>query len=213
MKSTKSKINKIDYKKELKHLYTPSHKQPEIIDVPEMKFIMLNGEGNPNTSEDYQNAIQVLYGLSYTLKFMFKKDPDQPFDYTVLPLEGLWYADDYQDFKNNNKDKWKWTAMIMQPDKVTNEMFAQAKKELIKKKNPPAIDKAYLQSFHESTSAQIMHIGPYDAELPTIEKLHNFIQENGYIFNGEHHEIYLGDPRRSAPGKLKTIIRHPIKKA
>ena len=209
----KENVEKIDYKKELKELLSASAKKPGLVEVPVLKFIKIDGKGDPNTSQDFKECVEVLYGLSYTIKFMCKKDKEKPFDYTVLPLQGLWYAEDYDVFHSGEKSLWQWTLMIMQPDRVTDQVYEEAKEQLIKKKNPPAIDKAYFESFHEGLSAQIMHIGPYAEETPTIEKLHNFIKAEGYTFNGEHHEIYLGDPRKSAPEKLKTIIRHPIKKA
>jgi hypothetical protein len=205
-------MKKIDFKKELKLLYSASAKEPSIVDVPEMSFLMIDGEGDPNTAKAYSDAIEALYAVAYTLKFMIKKG-QTAIDYGVMPLEGLWWTDDMSRFSTDNKDIWKWTAMIMQPEFVTEELFQEASREVKKKKDPPALPKMRLEDFHEGLSAQIMHIGPYSAEGPTIEKLHKFIGEQHYKFEGttqKHHEIYLGDPRRSAPEKLKTIIRQPI---
>lgn len=129
----------------------------------------------------------------------------------VMPLEGLWWTDDMRKFSVQNKDIWKWTAMIMQPEYVTKDLFDKALKRVEKKKNPPALSKARFESFHEGLSAQLMHIGPFSAEGPTVKRLHNFIRENGYELRGKHHEIYLSDPRRSRPGKMKTVIRQPIR--
>jgi hypothetical protein len=201
---------KIDFKKELKHLYKPSAKKVEIVDVPQMNFLMIDGEGDPNTSQEFQDAVEVLYSLSYTLKFMIKKG-DLKIDFGVMPLEGLWWTDDMSQFSTENKDNWKWTLMIMQPEYVTAELFNEAAEQVKKKKNPPALSKVRFEVFSEGKSAQIMHIGPFSEEGPTIKKVHNFIQENGCKLSGKHHEIYLSDIRKAAPEKWKTIIRQPMK--
>lgn len=203
-------MKKVDYKKELKHLYNPSSKEVAIINVPSMKFLMIDGEGNPNTSKDYQDAIEALFGVSYTLKFMIKKGALQ-IDYGVLPLEGLWWMDDMSQFSTEHKDKWKWTSMIMQPEYVTHEMVKTAIEQVNKKKNLAALSLMRFEDYKEGDTAQIMHIGPFSAERPTIEKIHSVIHENGYQLAGKHHEIYLSDFRKTAPEKLKTIIRQPIK--
>jgi len=193
-----------------KHRYSPPSKEFVVVDVPPLTYIMVDGEGDPNTSQQYQDAIQVLYALSYTLKFAIKRGEAQV-DYVVMPLEGLWWVDEMDEFDIDDKDAWKWTSMILQPEPVTPELFAEAFEEVQKKKNLPALEKARLEELHEGLSAQIMHIGPYAEETPTIEKLHSFIRDNGYELSGKHHEIYLGDPRRAAPEKLKTVIRQPMK--
>lgn len=204
-------MRKIDYKKELKHLYGPSSKRIEIVNVPTMNFLKIDGEGDPNTSQAYQDAIEALFSVSYTLKFMIKKG-EQQIDYGVLPLEGLWWSDDPSEFSVENKEKWKWTSMIMQPEYVTNDLFEAAVDQVKKKKNLVALSKMRFDSYKEGTSAQIMHIGPFSEEGPTIEKLYSFIKDNGYQLTGKHHEIYLSDFRKTAPDKLKTIIRQPIMK-
>ncbi len=201
---------KIDFKKELKHLYKPSAKKVEIVDVPQMNFLMIDGEGDPNTSQEFQNAIEALYSLSYTLKFMIKKG-NLKVDFGVMPLEGLWWTDDMSQFSIENKDNWKWTLMIMQPEYVTAELFNEAVEQVKKKKNPPALSKVRFKVFSEGKAAQIMHIGPFSEEGPTIKKVHNFIRENGCKLSGKHHEIYLSDIRKAAPEKWKTIIRQPMK--
>jgi hypothetical protein len=203
-----AQMPKLDLKKELKHLYFPSATEPVIVDVPTMNFLMVDGEGDPNTSEEFQDVCTVLYGVSYTLKFMLKKAKKQ--DYVVMPLEGLWWADDMADFMGLNKDKWKWTLMIAQPDFVTAEQVDEAMKELDRRKNPPALPRLRFESYDEGMAAQILHIGPYAEEGPTIEKLHQFIRESGHEPRGKHHEIYMSDPRRTAPEKLKTVIRQPV---
>ncbi len=199
---------KIDFKKELKHLYNPSAKKVEIVDVPMMKFLLIDGAGDPNTAQEYKDAVEALFAVSYALKFMVKKE--KGVDYGVLPLEGLWWSDDMAQFSMENKDAWKWTSMIMQPEYVTEDLVSKAL-EQVEKKNPPALPKIRFESFHEGLSAQIMHIGPYSAEGPTIDRLHSFIKENGYELKGKHHEIYLSDPRRSSPERMKTVIRQPMK--
>lgn len=207
------KIEKVDFKKEFKVLFSPSAKAPVMVDVPDFKYVMVEGEGDPNVVEQFQEKVGVLYGLSYTIKFMMKKDPVEPFDYTVLPLSGLWHAEDCSAFAGEGrKHEWRWRLMIMQPDRVTADVFEAAKEELRKKKNPAYLDDVRFEVYSEGLCAQIMHVGPYSQEGPTVRKLHDFFQEKGYTFNGLHHEIYLSDPRRAQPERLKTIIRQPVKK-
>lgn len=211
-------MTKIDYKKEYKDLYMPK-KKPSIIDVPEMAFIMVDGRGNPNTAESYKNALEILYGLSFTIKMskMSGTQPEGYFDYVVPPLEGLWWLED-KNFDGQNemdKDKFCWTSMIRQPEFVTEEVFEWAKASLQKKK--PGIDfsATRLETFKEGLCCQAMHVGPYDAEPETISKIEKYIEENGYVSDinsvRRHHEIYLGDPRRTKPENLKTVIRHPVR--
>lgn len=204
-------MEKIDYKKTLKHLYQPSSKEVQIVDVPPMNFIMIDGEGDPNTAKDYQDALESLFAVSYAIKFMIKRGSTQ-IDYGVLPLEGLWWSDNMSDFTSGNKDKWKWTSMIMQPEYVTVEIFKEAIEQVRKKKNPVAIQKLRFEKYDEGKAAQIMHIGQFSEEGPTIEKIHNFIRDNGCKLIKKHHEIYLSDIRKTASEKLKTVIRQPIKR-
>ena len=200
---------KVNLKRELKHLYNPSHKEVVVVDVPKMNFVMVDGSGDPNTALEYKNAIEALYSVSYALKFMIKKEVEV--DYGVLPLEGLWWADDMAQFNVENKDIWKWTSMIMQPKYVTKDLFNKAI-EQAKKKNLPALPNLRFESFHEGLAAQILHLGPFSAEGPTVDRLHSLIREKGYEFIGKHHEIYLTDARRTAPEKMKTVIRQPVRK-
>ncbi len=204
---------KIDLKKENKELYNPSAKEVSIVNVPKMNFLMIYGEGDPNTSQEYQDAMQALFPVSYRTKFISKKENSQ--DYVVMPLEGLWWVDNMHNFSINDKSSWKWTAMIRQPDFITKNMIKQAIQEVKRKKNPASLSKIRFESLHEELSAQIMHIGPYHKEQPTIEKLHTFINESDYDFNQtqKHHEIYISDVRRIKPERLKTVIRNPIKKS
>ena len=173
-----------------------------------MNYLMVDGQGDPNISQEYKDAIQALYAASFTLKFTIKKE--KATDYGVMGLEGLWWTDDMAEFSVENKGIWKWTAMIMQPAFVTEELVDRAKEQVAKKKTLPALSKMRFETLHEGLSAQIMHVGPYSAEGPTIDKLHKFIRENGYKLRGKHHEIYLGDPRRTAAEKLKTVLRQPM---
>lgn len=201
-------MEKVDLRKEFKYLYNPSAKEPEIVEVPDMKLLMVDGEGDPNNSQTFQDAVDVLYSVSYTLKFMMKNAGKA--DWTVMPLEGLWWMDDPAGFSMENKDAWKWTLMLMQPSFVTESDVREAIEQVSKKKDLPALSKLRFETLKGGPAAQIMHIGPYEAEPPTIEKLHKFVEESGHKLRGKHHEIYLGDPRRTAPEKLKTVLRHPI---
>ncbi|MFW2368155.1 MAG: GyrI-like domain-containing protein [Desulforhopalus sp.] len=202
-------MGKIDYKKELKHLYRPTAKKVEIVDVPLMNFLMVDGEGDPNSSQSFSDAIEALYPVSYTLKFMVKKG-ETGVDYGVLPLEALWWSDDMSAFTTGNKDAWKWTLMIMQPEFITKKMINAAMVDVEKKKNPVSLPMVRFEPFKEGKVAQIMHIGPFSEEGPTVEKVHLFIEENGSHRVGKHHEIYLSDIRRAAPEKWKTIVRQPM---
>ena len=201
-------MEKIDYKNELKHLYRPTTKKVEVVEVPKMNFLMIDGDGGPN-HPTFQNAIEVLFPLSYTLKFMIKKS-DIGIDYGVLPLEGLWWADDMSSFIKDKKDDWKWTLMIMQPELITNEMVVEAVNQVRVKKNPTSLPLVRFESINEGKVAQIMHIGPFSEEGPTVQKLHSFIKDSGKKIIGKHHEVYLSDIRRAAPEKWKTIIRQPM---
>jgi len=200
---------KIDLRKELKHLYNPSSKQIAVVDVPDMNFLMIDGQGDPNTSVAYRDAVESLFAVSYTLKFMVKKG-EQAVDYAVMPLEGLWWVEDMTQFSMHDKDAWKWTSMIMQPEYVTAELFQEALRQVRKKKDLPALSGMRFESFHEGHAAQILYFGPYSDEGPSIERIHRFILEQGRRLRGRHHEIYLSDPRRTAPAKLKTVIRQPF---
>jgi hypothetical protein len=208
-------MKKIDLKKDLKYLYAPSAKKVELVEVPNFKFAMVDGEiepgASPGTSPAYQQALEALYGISYTLKFMSKRREENPIDYTVMALEGLWWVEDGQ-FDITRPENWRWTAMMLQPDHITAEMYQEALKQLQEKKENPTISKLRFESFHEGQSMQIMHIGPYSEEPRTIEKMSAFARANGYGLRGKHHEIYLGDPRRTKPERLKTILRHPVEK-
>lgn len=198
-----------DWKKSFKTLYFPSVKEPALVEVPPLNAVVIDGAGDPNTSEEFRDAIEGLYGVSYTLKFMLKKRGGP--EYGVMPLEGLWWTDDPALFSLDAKDRWMWTLLIGQPDFVTDADFREAAADLSRKKNPPALPKVRFERFQEGLAAQIMHIGPFSAEGPTVARLHAFIEQSGYRIEGKHHEIYLSDFRRTAPEKLKTVIRQPVR--
>jgi hypothetical protein len=205
-------LAKLDLRKQWKDLYSPPSKTPVIVDVPEFQYLMLEGAmepgATPETSSSYAATLDALYGAAYTLKFASKRRAVGAVDYSVMPLEGQWWAEGVLDYAN--KDNWHWNMMILQPDHIDTALFEAARAELRAKKDNPAIDRLRLERLREGRCVQIMHRGPYSAEPPTIERLHAFAREAGYDLRGRHHEIYLGDPRRSAPEKLKTILRMPI---
>jgi hypothetical protein len=183
---------------------------PQLVQVPPLKFLCLEGHGDPNTSPEYASAVRALYSVSYAAKFAVKKAGGP--DFKVSALEGLWWAEDLSTFLTGDKSEWDWTMMIRQPDAVTGDLLARLSDEVAAKKSMPTARELRLISFEEGAAAQVLHVGPYAAEAPTIARLHEFIRDQGFTFDGhrdKHHEIYLSDPRRSAPGKLRTIIRQP----
>ena len=198
----------VDLKKDLKYLYQPSKKEVSVVDVPTMNFLMIDGEGDPNTSQSFSDAIDALFAVAYTIKFMVKKGAIA-IDYGVMPLEGLWWAEDMTKFTPEDKSNWKWTVMIMQPSFVTQEIIDAAMVEVKKKKDPAALAGIRFDSLCEGRCAQIMHIGPFAEEGPTIAKVHQFIDSMSYR-RGKHHEIYLSDIRKAHPSKWKTIVRQPM---
>jgi hypothetical protein len=202
-------VKKIDLKKDLKHLYQPPAKEVVQVDVPTFTFLMADGQGDPNTSQDYAKAVEALFSVSYATKFMVKKGA-QELDYAVMPLEGLWWADDMSVFVANVRAKWNWTMMIMQPSFVARETIEAAIVEVRRKKHVPGIDKLRLEDFAEGLCGQVLHVGPFSEEGPTIERLHQFI-DTRTSRTGRHHEIYLSDIRRADAKKWKTIIRQPMK--
>jgi hypothetical protein len=202
-------MKKIDFKKELKEFYGPKAGKVVEVQLPAMNFLMVDGQGDPNTGDQFGPAVEALYALSYALKFMIKKGQQQ-LDYGVMPLEGLWWADDMSKFSVDDKSSWKWTAMIMQPDPVTNELVADATEQVRKKKNPAALSLVRFERFTEGRAFQTLHIGPFENEGPAIEAVHRQIDENGGLLSGKHHEIYLSDIRKAAPEKWRTVIRQPF---
>lgn len=210
-------MEKFDFKKEYKDLYMPKT-EPSIVTVPEMKFIAVRGSGDPNTSPEYKQAMEILYGLSFTIKMskMSGSQPDGYFEYVVPPLEGFWSVNDgiFDGLNITDKSKFHWISVIRQPDFVTESVFEQARAEAEKKKKTD-MSKAEFITVSEGLCVQSMHIGSYDSEPSTILKMREYAEKNGYSEDLSdtrlHHEIYLSDPRRCAPERLKTVIRHPIK--
>jgi hypothetical protein len=200
----------LDLKRELKPFYT-AKAQPHWVDVPEMYFLMLDGHGDPNTSAAYAATVQALYALAYTLKFTLKKPPTAV-EYPLMPLEGLWWVEDMRLFDVSRKADWQWTMMLSVPEVVTRDLVELARAAVLKKKPElsAAVKQIRLETYTEMMCAQVLHTGPYAAEGPTVQALHAFIAADGKQRRGKHHEIYLGDPRRADPAKLKTIIRQPV---
>ena len=196
-----------DWKKDLKPLYNPSQGKFTFVDVPPLNYLMLDGHGDPNTAPEYVEAVQALYSLAYTIKFSLKT---QGVEFPVGPLEGLWWVSDMARFTMADKSEWDWTMMILQPDAVTPDVVEAARTEALKKKGLPTLARVRLETYHEGLSVQTLYLGTYADEGPTIAAMHQFAIEQGYALRGKHHEIYLGDPRRAAPEKLKTIIRQPV---
>jgi hypothetical protein len=217
-------MEKLDLRKTYAHLYKASAKKPSLVEVPAMNFLMVDGQGDPNTSPEFQSAIDSLYGLSYTLKFGFKMR--KGIDWTVMTLEGLWWTDESERlaamtaddeiaaFLAASKGAWKWTLAVMQPDVVTPAALGEAREELQRRHPEKAgLERVRLERFEEGPAAQVLHVGPYTDVGPTTQRLLAFVRENGCAPTGRHHEIYLSDPRRTAPEKLKTILRHPVRRA
>ncbi len=203
-------MRKIDLKNQEKYLYNPPKSEFQMITVPPMNFLMIDGSGDPNTSQAFQDAVQALYGLSYTLKFMSKRE--MGIDYTVLPLEGLWWAEELTNFDLNDKSNWLWTVMIRQPDHISKNAVERGMEELKRKKNPIALPNLRFEALNECLCAQTMRIGPYSEEGPIIARMHDFIRSKGYQLAGKHHEIYLSGTGRTAPEKMRTILRQPAVK-
>ena len=202
-------MEKIDFKKTLRYLYQPTAKDFSLIEVPAMQFVMTDGSGSP-AGGDYADAMSWLYPVAYSVKFASKLDLGR--DYTVMPLEGLWWAEDMDAFATDDKDAWLWTAMIMHPDWIPEDMFQAAVTKSADKLGDPRRS-LRMETVSEGLSVQIMHIGPFADEAPTIARLRQvYLPEHGLTENGHHHEIYLSDPRRTAPEKLKTVIRQPVKR-
>ena len=200
---------KYDLKLELKHLYRPSAKEVAEVEVPSMRFLMIDGQGDPNASPQYAAAVEALFSVSYKTKFLVKKG-EQGIDYAVMPLEGLWWADDFSAFAGNDRSKWQWTMMIMQPGFVEEAVIRAAIAEVKRAKALPAVDALRLEHFTEGRCAQVLHVGPFSEEGPTIRRVHDFIEARTALA-GKHHEIYLSDIRRGDPSRWKTVIRQPMR--
>jgi len=208
-------MTNFDMKKTLKHLYAPSAKDVSIVDVPEMHYLMIDGEGNPNTAESYSEAVSALYKVAYAIRAIRKAAGET---FTVMPLEGLWAFKGEPNttfsLTDADKDRFVWTMMILQPESITPEIFAEARDNVAKKKDAPArLKDVRFEAYYEGEAVQIMYFGPYSDEGPTVARLHAYIEENGWQIGKRHHEIYLNDPRKVAPEKMKTVIRQPFNRA
>lgn len=204
----------LDLKKELKHLYAPSATDVSVVSVPPMNYLMIDGAGNPNSAPRYQQAVQALYSLAYGVRALSKAAGTV---FTVMPLEGLWTLgeDPVEPFvlMEADKDQLGWTLMILQPEAVTAPMVTQACQQVRKKKPSALLEEVRFERYHEGEAVQILHIGPYSEEGPTVARLHHFIEQQGWSLRPRHHEIYLSDPRKAAPEKMKTIIRQPFQRS
>lgn len=209
---------KYDVKRAYRELYAPPAKEFVLVDVPPMRYLAVDGHGDPNSAAEYAQAVEALYGVAYTLKFHSKKELGR--DVAVAPLEGLWRAVDPAAFVSRDKAAWRWTMLIAQPEWIDAALVADAvaqaqTKARAKAKGEapnPALELVRLLELREGSSAQILHVGSYDDEGPTLARLHDeWMPERGLTFNGDHHEIYLSDPRRTAPEKLKTVLRQPVR--
>ncbi len=203
----------LELRKQFKPFYEPSAKKVELVTLPPLNFLMLDGAiepgSKPGTSPAFQEATEALFGVSYTLKFAVKKRKDSPVDYPVMPLEGLWWLTDGE-FDPTRHDNMRWTLMIMQPEIITPEMVQAAITETSRKKGNPAVARVRFETIEEGTALQTLHIGTYATEPETLARMQAHAEEHGYRFTGRHHEIYLGDPRKTDPAKLKTVLRHPV---
>jgi hypothetical protein len=203
-------VERLDFRRELSHLYGPKNKNWEFIDVPAMNFLMVDGQGDPNIAKDYGDAVAALYAVAFAIKFMSRRRLGR--DYAVPPLEGLWTASDPAVFENAQKAAYQWTMMIMQPDWITEIVVSQAVAATAAKKELAALSKVRFERYDEGRSLQLLHVGSYDDEAPKLKYLHaEFMPLHKLTFNGRHHEIYLSDPRKTASSKLKTVLRQPVK--
>ena len=205
-------MEKIDLKKRYSALYNAPTNDFAIVDVPSLSYFMVDGYGDPNVEPGYREAVEALYTASYTLKFMGKDELGR--DYVVPPLQGLWWADDLNDFVSRRKERWHWTMMILTPDFIPFSFAEAALVQAVKKKGSSAQSRVRLATLEEGRSVQTMHVGSYDSEGPILARLHDeFLPSQGLKETGVHHEIYLSDPRRTAPHRLKTILRQPVRPA
>jgi hypothetical protein len=205
-------MTRYDVKRELNQYYAPKTSEWALVDVPAQQFIAVDGRGDPNTSADYACAVEALYTVAYTIKFTSKRTLGR--DFVVGPLEGLWWSDRLEVFPARDKDAWQWRMLISQPGWITDDLIDEAKQAASAKKGLPTIADVRHATLHEGTSAQLLHIGPYDDEGPVLAKLHHeYLAANNLRMTGHHHEIYLGDPRRTEPAKLKTVLRQPVRTA
>ncbi|MGR0319727.1 GyrI-like domain-containing protein [Agromyces sp. ZXT2-3] len=202
---------KYDVKRAHREFYAPAARDWVLVDVPPMQYLAVDGRGDPNTAPAYAEAVEALYGVAYTVKFASRRSSGR--DFAVAPLEGLWWADDPAAFVAGDRDAWNWTMLISQPDWIDEAVVAAAVDAVrAKGRGSPSLDALRLTTVTEGPSAQVLHVGSYADEAPTLARLHDeWMPARGLTFNGPHHEVYLGDPRRTAPEKLKTVLRQPVR--
>lgn len=201
-----------DVKREMKQFYAPRNTGWALVDVPAQQFLAVDGRGDPNTGEEYARAVQALYSVAYTLKFAARRALDR--DFVVGPLEGLWWSDDMDVFTSRDKEAWRWRMLISRPDWITDSLVDEAGRAALAKKGLPGIADVRHETLHEGASAQLLHIGPYDDEGPALAELHHtYLAANSLRMTGLHHEIYLSDPRRTRPARLRTVLRQPVRTA
>jgi hypothetical protein len=198
----------VDLRRELRELYSAT-RSPVLVDVPELPFLMVDGHGDPNSAPAYADAVAALYSVAYTVRFALERGP-AAVDAPVMPLEGLWWTADMAAFTTEDKSAWDWTLMIVLPEQATEDVVAAARRRAADRKGLDAVGRVRLERWTEGPAAQVLHVGPYSDEAPTVAALHAFIAQQGCALSGKHHEIYLGDPRRAAPEKLRTIVRQPV---
>ncbi|MET4157049.1 GyrI-like domain-containing protein [Agromyces sp. PvR057] len=204
---------KYDVKRAHRALYAPSAREFAVVDVPPLRFLAIDGHGDPNSVPEYAQAVEALFGVAYAVKFASKREQGR--DFAVAPLEGLWWADDPAAFASRDKAAWSWTMLVNQPDWIDDEAVAagvEATRAKAKGERNPALDLLRLERLDEGASVQILHVGSYDDEAPTLARLHDeWMPQHGLTFNGPHHEVYLSDARRTAPEKLRTVLRQPVR--
>ncbi len=205
---TATKVPKVDYRRELGDLYD-AHEQPALVEVPTISYLMVDGHGDPNGSKAFKDAVEALYAVAYALKFRLRKLPGG-IDYAVMPLEGLWWIPNARVWDFDDKSDWDWTLMVAQPAMVTPDLVAETTAVVHGRKQLPALDLVRFEAFDEGSSAQVLHRGPFAAERPTLERLYDFVKREGFMPVGKHHEVYLTDPQRTAPARMRTIIRQPV---
>ena len=202
-------MNKLDYKKILPS-YKAKSNEFSIIKVPKLRYLIIDGHGDPNTSDEFASSIKALYPIAYKIKFTSKLELGR--DYVIMPLEGLWWANDMSVFTTRDKSKWDFSLMIMQPEWITEDIFKVAVSEIIKKKGSVTnLEKVRFEELDEDLCIQTLHIGSFDDEAQILDEMHNrFIPDNSFKMTGKHHEIYFSDFRKTEPSKLRTILRQPV---
>ena len=205
---TATKVPRVEYRRELGDLYD-AREQPALVEVPTISYLMVDGHGDPNGSQTFKQGVEALYAVAYALKFRVRKLPDG-IDFAVMPLEGLWWIPNARVWDFDDKSDWDWTLMVAQPPIVTPELVSEAIAAVRGKKKLRALDDVRFEPFDEGRCAQVLHRGPFAAERPTLERLYDFVKREGFMPVGKHHEVYLTDPQRTAPARMRTIVRQPV---